>query len=55
MKGLCHGFGFGVDLKLVVNAAKMEGDGVDGNAQLSRSGLIIVPFDEELQLDRFSR
>ena len=33
-EGLAHGFGFGVDVQLIVNAADVIADGVDADVQL---------------------
>lgn len=43
---LCHGFRFRMDLKLLVDAADVERDGIHGNTQLSGGGLVIMAVDQ---------
>ena len=53
----CFGdcFGLGVDLQFGVDVFEMEGDGVGCDAQLRGRGLVVMPFDEQLQEFRLLR
>ncbi len=42
------GFGFGVDLELLVDVTEMKGDRVGRDPHLLGGGLIVMVFDEEL-------
>ena len=52
-KGFSYGFGFGVDLKLLVDVFEMKRNRVERDAHFAGSGFFVMPVDKELQELRF--
>src|SRR5262245_13778871 len=47
--------GFGVNLQLLVNAAEVKADGVNGDAEFGGGGLVVMSFDEQPKQSYFMR